>query len=236
MVRYAVVTVRYAWLTSVCTCSPRARTDSSKSCCCAFACDTWSGWEKLLHNGMLIVRRAWNGCGVKLNGYAAFWSRIACACCGVKASRLQLSGNCPAFSQAVFSYWHAAMLPAALADSAAIVGLMSESFCVNPDQLADTETLGVYAPVAARTPQRAAPSRARSALSAGFCSSAIVNRSPSRHAGVWTANVSVSCTVATSTGGVTPICWNSSSFSSCSPVSARSKATGLQLEKLLLFQ
>src|SRR2546422_793890 len=46
------VTVRYAWLTSVCTCSPRARTDSSKSCCCAFACDTWSGWEKLLHNGM----------------------------------------------------------------------------------------------------------------------------------------------------------------------------------------
>src|SRR5881398_331937 len=146
---------------------------------------------------MLIVRRAWNGCGVKLNGYAAFWSRIACSCWGVNASAPQGSAVCPAFNQAVFSYWHAAMFAAALADSAAIVGLMSESFCVNPDQLADTETLGVYAPVAARTPQLAAPSRARSALSAGFWASAIVSRSPSCHAGVWTANVSVSCTVAT---------------------------------------
>src|SRR2546430_11696009 len=88
MVRQAVVTVRYAWLASVCTWRPRARTDSSTYCCCAFACDTWSGWEKLPHNGILTVRRAWNGCGVKLNGYAAFWSRIACACCGVKANRL----------------------------------------------------------------------------------------------------------------------------------------------------
>src|SRR2546426_2530127 len=138
------------------------------------------------------------------------WSSDVCssdlACWGVNASALQGSADCPAFNQAVFSYWHAAMLATALADSAAIVGLMSESFCVNPDQLADTETLGVYAPVAARTPQRAAPSRARSALSEGFWASAIVSRSPSRHAGVWTANVSVSCTVATSTGGVTPIC------------------------------
>src|SRR5207247_8836618 len=158
---------------------------------------------------MLIVRRAWNGCGVKLKGYAAVGSRIACAGAGGNASACQRSGDCPAFNQAVFSYWHAAMLAAALADAAAIVGLMSESFCVNPDQLADTETLGVYAPVAARTPQRAAPSRARSALSAGFCCSAIVNRSPSCHAGVWTANVSVSCTVATSTARVTPISWNS---------------------------
>src|SRR2546429_563729 len=109
---------------------------------------------------MLIERRAWNGCGVKLNGYAAFWSRTACSCWGVNASALQGSGDCPVFNQAVFSYWHSAMLAAALACAAAIVGLMSESFCVNPDQLADTETLGVYAPVAARTPQRAAPSRA----------------------------------------------------------------------------
>src|SRR5213596_3417633 len=94
MVRYAVVTVRYPWLTSVCTCSPRARTDSSRSCCCAFACDTWSGWEKLPHRGMLIERRAWNGCGVNLNGYAAFWSRIACSCWGVNASALKGSGDC----------------------------------------------------------------------------------------------------------------------------------------------
>src|SRR5438093_11667945 len=96
---------------------------------------------------MLIVRRAWNGCGVKLNGYAAFWSRIACSCAGVNTYRLQLTGDCPALSQAVFQYWHAATLAAALADSAAIVGLMSESVGVNPDQPADTETRGAYAHV-----------------------------------------------------------------------------------------
>src|SRR5947207_2535596 len=83
------------------------------------------------------------------------------------------------------------MFATALADSAAIVGVMSESFCVNPDQLADSEMLGVYAPVAARTPQRAAPSRARTALSAGFCCSAIVSRSPSRHGRVGGAQLGV---------------------------------------------
>src|SRR5207247_10619716 len=146
---------------------------------------------------MLIERRAWNGCGVKLNGYAAFWSRIACSCWGVNASAPQGSAVCPAFNQAVFSYWHAAMFAAALADSAAIVGLMSESFCVNPDQLADSDTRRVSAPVAARTPQLAAPSRARSALSAGVWASALVSRSPRCHAGARTAYGPVRCTVAT---------------------------------------
>src|SRR5207247_11354222 len=145
MVRYAVVTVRYPWLTSVCTCSPRARTDSSRSCCCAFACDTCSGWEKLLHSGMLIIKRAWNGCGVKLNGYAAFWSRIACSCAGVNAYRLQLTGDCPALSQAVFQYWHAATLAAAPADSGAIGGVMPESVGVTAHLLAVAGALRVHA-------------------------------------------------------------------------------------------
>src|SRR2546430_8693692 len=128
MVRQAVVTVRYAWLTSVCTWSPRARTDSSRSCCCAFACDTWSGWEKLPHNGILTVRRAWNGCGVKFNGYAAFWSRIACACCGVKANRLlqlrAVSGGGKRAKTPAFSNLHPAMLGAAVGFGPAIVGVV----------------------------------------------------------------------------------------------------------------
>ena len=61
----------------------------------------------------------------------------------MNASRLQFSADCPVLSHAVFSYWHAAMFAAAPADSAAIVGVMLESFCVNPDQLAETETVGV---------------------------------------------------------------------------------------------
>jgi len=47
---------------------------------------------------------------------------------------------------------------------------------------------------------RPARSRARSALSAGFCCSAIVNRSGSCHAGVCTAKLSVSWTVTMSVG------------------------------------
>src|SRR5213080_161301 len=90
----------------------------------------------------------------------------------------------------------------------AIVGLMSDSFCVKPDQPADSVTDGPQLDDAAFTPHPAACSRSRSALSEGFCCSAIASRSLSRQVGVWTVNVSVSCTVPRSTGADTPICWN----------------------------
>src|SRR2546422_1431827 len=50
---------------------------------------------------------------------------------------------------------------------------MSDSFCVNPDQPADSDTDGPQLEVAAFTPQPAARSRSRSALSEGFCCSAM---------------------------------------------------------------
>ena len=97
--------------------------------------------------------------------------------------------------------------------------------CVNPAQDADNDSDGPQVAEAAFTPQPAARSRWRSALSAGFCSSAIFSRSPSCQAGVCTAKLSVSCTVATSNGADTPICWNRRSFSTCTAVSACSRAT-----------
>src|SRR2546430_1083606 len=77
----------------------------------------------------------------------------------------------------------------------AIVGLMSDSFCVKPDQPADSVTDGPQLDDAAFTPHPAACSRSRSALSDGFCCSAIPSRSLNRQVGVWTLNVSVSCAV-----------------------------------------
>src|SRR3989475_12973020 len=68
----------------------------------------------------------------------------------------------------------------------AIVGLMSESFCVNPAQPAERASDGPQLEDAAFTPHPAACSRSRSALSEGFCCSAIASRSLSRQVGVWT--------------------------------------------------
>src|SRR3989441_1553513 len=86
---------------------------------------------------------------------------------------------------------------------APMVGLMSDSFCVNPDQPADSDTDGPQLEEAAFTPHPAARSRSRNALSDGFCCSAIPSRSGNRQLGVWTLNVSVSCTVPRSTGADT---------------------------------
>src|SRR6266478_8628008 len=112
------------------------------------------------------------------------------------------------FNHAAFSYAHAKESVCALCRIAAIVGLMSDSFCVNPDQPADSDTDGPQLEVAAFTPHPAARSRSRNALSEGFCCSAIPSRSGNRQLGVWTLKVSVSCTVPRSTGADTPICWN----------------------------
>src|SRR5947208_16659642 len=87
----------------------------------------------------------------------------------------------------------------------AIVGLMSESFCVNPAQPAERASDGPQLEDAAFTPQPAARSRSRSALSEGFCCSAIASRSLSRQVGDWTGNVTVSCTVPRSTVSDTPL-------------------------------
>src|SRR2546430_7422377 len=54
---------------------------------------------------------------------------------------------------------------------------MSDNFWVKPAQPAESDTAGPQLPVAAFTPQPAALSRARSALSAGFCCSASVSSS-----------------------------------------------------------
>src|SRR2546430_1442921 len=51
----------------------------------------------------------------------------------------------------------------------AIVGLMSDSFCVKPDQPADSVTDGPQLDDAAFTPHPAACSRSRSALSVRYC-------------------------------------------------------------------
>ena len=126
---------------------------------------------------------------------------------------------------ALFAYSHLVESADALACAAAIVGLMSDSFCVNPDQPADSDTDGPQLEVAAFTPHPAARSRSRSALSEGFCCSAMPSRSLSRQVGVWTVNVSVSCTVPRSTGADTPICWNSRSFSTWTAVRARKSDT-----------
>ena len=116
-------------------------------------------------------------------------------------------------NQAAFAYSHVVESAAALACAAAIVGSTFESFWVNPDQPACSESDGPQPEAAAFTLHPAARSRSRSARSAGFCSSAMVRSSFRRHGGVWTGKVSVSCTVETSTGAVTPICWNSRNFS-----------------------
>ena len=108
---------------------------------------------------------------------------------------------------------------------AASDGLMSDNFWVKPDQPAESDTAGPQLPVAAFTPQPAALSRARSALSAGFCCSASVSSSFNFQVGACTTNVSVSCTLWMSTGAVTPICWNRRSFSTSTVVCARSSTT-----------
>ena len=135
-------------------------------------------------------------------------------------SAAQLIGVCPALSQALFSYSHVVESADAPARALAITGSRLVYRCVNPAQDADNDSDGPQVAEAAFTPQPAARSRWRSALSAGFCSSAIFSRSPSCQAGVCTAKLSVSCTVATSTGADTPICWNRRSFSTCTAVSA----------------
>ena len=79
---------------------------------------------------------------MKWKGYRAFWSRIACSWAGVKASAEQGSAAPPAFSQLAFSYRQMIVFVSACAWAAAIVGLMSESFCVNPDHPADNDSDG----------------------------------------------------------------------------------------------
>src|SRR5438094_4887142 len=133
-----------------------------------------------------MVSRAWNGCGVKWKGYRPFWSRSACSVPGLKAYWVQSSSGCPdpALNHALFAYAHVAESAAALDRAPAMVGLMSDSFCVNPDQAADSATDGPQLEDAAFTPHPAARSRSRSALSEGFCCSAIRSRSLSCQVGV----------------------------------------------------
>src|SRR5207247_11450075 len=110
----------------------------------------------------------------------------------VLVSTAQLSGVCPVFNHAAFSYAHAKESVCALCRIAAIVGLMSDSFCVNPDQPADSDTDGPQLEAAAFTPHPAARSRSRSALSAGFSCSAMPRTSLRRQAGVWTGHAAAS--------------------------------------------
>src|SRR2546428_5868216 len=112
-----------------------------------------------------------------------FWSRIACSWAGVNASAEQGSISPPGLTQLEFSYWHRIMFVSACARAAAIVGLMSDSFCVNPDQPAENDSAGPKLDAAARTPHAAACSRARSALGAGFVCSPIGKRPSGRHGG-----------------------------------------------------
>src|SRR5436309_3023967 len=125
---------------------------------------------------------------------------------GAAARTVQGSAGPPVLSQYAFSSAQAESLAVALVSIAASDGLMSDNFWVKPDQPAESDTAGPQLPVAAFTPQPAALSRARSALSAGFCCSAIVSSSFSFQVGACTTNVSVSCTLWMSTGAVNPIC------------------------------
>jgi len=83
---------------------------------------------------------------------------------------------------------------------------------LNPDHPAETKQPSIARP-RARTPHAAAPSRARSALMTGSALPPWSAAAAACHSGVCTVNVSVSRTDATSTGGMTPICSNSRSFS-----------------------
>src|SRR2546423_4661566 len=144
IVWYVVCSVKNAPITSVWSCRPRARTNSRRSCCWALAWETSSGCWKLPHSGMRTVSLAWNGSGVKWNGYAALRSRIACSAAGLKEYCVQSSGGCPEppLSHALLAYAHVVESAAAPARALAMVGLMSDSFWVKPDQPADSDRDG----------------------------------------------------------------------------------------------
>src|SRR3989442_9045841 len=142
MARSAVCRVRNAWLTSVCTARPRARTCSSRLPCCARAAESWVSRDKLLKTGSETVSRAWNGCWVNEKGYCAFWLRSACSLALPHTYWLQSLGARPALAriwlssrQLLYCCPYAPCCPR-------MTGSSSGYFWVNPDQIADRDSVG----------------------------------------------------------------------------------------------